>query len=234
MANTLRGLLDGQTIRIDNHHIGVQNVWDDRYDIHLHKKINNGNICYDIKIRLKYEQDENALGVLPARIRNEVKKAASDSERLKNFYMNVYKYLTDNYGWDGNEEEERKIINNIATAFDIAPDNLIQVIDAKTKKRNVIQMLRHNDVSYHVSFNYAKRCVYIGQFQLGNMTGVSKNAQKRWAETLERNLPDILTASDRKAVLNRIQISGIGDKVIDKTLDAIERIYGDKLDCHFR
>lgn len=68
---------------------------------------------------------------------------------------------------------------------------------------------------------------------MGNMTGVSKNAQKRWAATLERNLPDILTASDRKAVLNRIRISGIGDKVIDKTLDAIERIYGDKSDCHF-
>lgn len=62
------------------------------------------------------------------------------------------------------------------------------------------------------------------------MTGIRTDVQKKWIETLEENLQDILTTPDTKAALNRIRIFGISDKVIEKTLDAIERIYGDKQD----
>ena len=172
MANTLIGLLKGQTIRIDNHHRGVQNVWDSKYDIHLHKLSNNKNVDYDIKINLNHEPDENALSSLPAKIRKEIKKAASNKETLTNFYENVYMYLTENFSWNGDEEAEKKVMNNIAKAFGILPYKpLLQVVNGRTQKRNVIQMMRYDDgTRIHVSFNYSKECVYIGQFQLGSFS----------------------------------------------------------------
>ena len=107
----------------------------------------------------------------------------------------------------------------------------MQVVNGRTQKRNVIQMMRYDDSTLiHVSFNYSKECVYIGQFQLGSFSGINADAQQRWTDALERNLSDILTASDTKAALNGIRIRGISDKVIDRTLEAIERIYGDKPD----
>lgn len=231
MANTLTGLLEGQTIRIDNHHREVQNVWDDKYSIHLHKQPNNNKVVYDIKINLNREQDKSVLNKLPTKIRKEVKKATSNPEVLQNFYESVYKYLTENFGWSENKTDEERIINNIAKAFDILPYNpRIEVVNPKTQKRNVIQLLKNGNIPYHISFNYSKQCVYIGQFQLGDMTGIHTDVQMRWAEVLEENLQDILTAPDTKAALNRIRIPGIRDTVIEKTLDAIERIYGDKPD----
>ena len=233
MANTLTGLLKGQTIRIDNHHRGVQNVSDDKYDIHLHKQPNNKNEYYDIKINLNRKQDESVLNKLPAKIRKEVQKATSNPEILNNFYEEVYKYLSENFGWNGDKAEENTLINNIANAFDILPFKpAVEVTNNMTNQRNVIQMMRQkeSEIPYHISFNYSKQCVYIGQFQLGSMDGISTHDQQKWAETLERHLRDILTAPDTKAALNRIRISGISDKVIEKTLDAIERIYGDKPD----
>lgn len=235
MANTLTGLLKGQTIWIDNHHKGIANVWDDKYDIHLHKQPNNKNVDYDIKINLNREQDESVLDKLPAKIRKEVKKATSNPEILKNFYEEVYKYLSENFGWNGDGVEENTLINNIAKAFDILPfKHIVEVTNSKTNQRNVIQMMRQRDseVPYHISFNYSTQCVYIGQFQFGDMTSIHEYAQKSWAETLERNFRDILTAPDMKAKLSVLakQTPGIGKKVVDTTFDAIERIYGNKSD----
>ena len=232
MANTLAGLLKGQTIRIDNHHRGVQNVWDDKYDIHLHKICNNKNVDYDIKINLNRKQDESVLDKLPSKIRKEVMKATSNPEILNNFYEGVYKYLSENFDWNDNNADKERIINNITTAFDMKPYKpYVDVTNAKTQKRDVIQMMRYDyKTLYQIVFNYSKESVYIGQFQLGNMTGIRIDVQKRWAETLERHLRDILTVPDTKAALNRIRIPGISDRVIENTLDAIERIYGDKPD----
>lgn len=232
MANTLTGLLKGQTIRIDNHHRGVQNVWDDKYDIHLHKMSNNKNEDYDIKINLNRKQDESVLNNLPPKIRKEVKKATSNPDILNNFYEEVYKYLSENFDWNEDNADKERIISNITTAFDmLSYKPRVDVINAKTQKRNIIQMMRHDyKTIYQIAFNFSKECIYIGQFQLGSMTGIRTDVQKRWIDTLEENLQDILTASDTKATLNRIRISGISDKVIEKTLDAIERIYGDKPD----
>ena len=232
MANTLTGLLEGQTIRIDNHHRGVQNVWDDKYDIHLHKQPNNKNVVYDIKINLNRKQDESVLNKLPAKIRKEVKKATSNPEILNNFYEAVYKYLSENFDWNEDNADKERIISNITTAFDmLSYKPCVDVINAKTQKRNVIQMMRYDyKTIYQIAFNFSKECVYIGQFQLGNMTGIRTDVQKKWIDTLEENLQDILTAPDTKSALNRIRISGISDKAMEKTLDAIERIYGDKQD----
>ena len=232
MANTLTGLLKGQTIRIDNHHRGVQNVWDNKYDIHLHKMSNNKNEDYDIKINLNREQDKSVLDELPAKIRKEVKKATSNQEILNNFYEEVYKYLSENFDWNNDNADKERIINNITTAFDmLSYKPRVDVINAKKQKRNVIQMMRHDyNALYQIAFNFSKECVYIGQFQLGSMTGIRTDVQKKWIDTLEENLQDILTAPDTKAALNRIRISGISDKVIEKAVDAIERIYGDKPD----
>lgn len=232
MANTLTGLLKGQTIRIDNHHKGVQNVWNDKYDIHLHKQPNNKNVDYDIKINLNRKQDKSVMDNLPPKIRKEVKKATSNPEILNNFYEEVYKYLSENFDWSNDNTDKERIINNITTAFDMFPyKTRVDVLNAKTQKRNVIQMMRYDyKTLFQIVFNYSKESVYIGQFQLGSMTGIRSDVQKKWIETLEENLQDILTAPDPKTALNRIRIHGISSKVMAKTLDAIERIYGDKPD----
>ena len=64
------------------------------------------------------------------------------------------------------------------------------------------------------------------------MTSIYEDAQHSWAETLEENLRDILAAPDMKAKLSVLakQTPRIGKKVVDTTLDSIERIFGDKPD----
>lgn len=234
MANTLTGLLNGQTIRIDNHHRGVQNVWDkDNYEIHIDKNFNNKNTCYYIKIIVNREQVKPVIEPFDSNIRREIRKAVKDTQKLYDFYVSVYRYLKYNFSWNGNTLEEDTLINNIAKTFGIMPfKSPIEAINAKTQKRNIIQMLQNSDIHYHISFNYSKRCVYIGQFQLGDMTSIHIDAQRRWAETLEENIRDILTAPDMKAKLSVLarQTPGISKKVVDTTLEAIERIYGDKPD----
>ena len=180
MANTLTGLLKGQTIRIDNHHRGVQNVWDNKYDIHLHKMSNNKNEDYDIKINLNREQDKSVLDELPAKIRKEVKKATSNQEILNNFYEEVYKYLSENFDWNNDNADKERIINNITTAFDmLSYKPRVDVINAKTQKRNVIQMMRHDyNALYQIAFNFSKECVYIGQFQLGSLSLIRTDVLK--------------------------------------------------------
>lgn len=232
MANTLTGLLKGQTIRIDNHHRGIPNVWNkDNYEIHIDKFLNNKNTNYSIKIIVNREQVDPIIKPFDSNIRREIRRAVKDKQKLDDFYVSVYKYLTVNFGWNGDRSEEDTLINNIAKTFNIMPfKSPIEATNAKTQKRDAIYMLQDSDIHYHVSFNYSKQCVYIGQFQLGSMDGIAIPDQQKWAETLERHLQDILTAPDTKDALNRIRISGISDKVIEKTLDAIERIYGDKPD----
>ena len=191
----------------------------------------NKNTNYSIKIIVNREQVNPIIKPFDSNIRREIRRAVKDKQKLDDFYVSVYKYLTDNFGWNGDRSEEDTLINNIAKTFNIMPfKSPIEATNAKTQKRNVIHMLQDSDIHYHVSFNYSKQCVYIGQFQLGSMDGIAIPDQQKWAETLERHLQDILTAPDTKDVLNRIRISGISDKVIEKTLDAIERIYGDKPD----
>ena len=234
MANTLTGLLKGQTIRIDNHHRGIPNIWNkDNYEIHIDKFLNNKNTNYSINIIVNREQVGPIIEPFDSNIRREIRRAVKDKQKLDDFYANIYKYLTDNFGWDGNRSEEDILISNIAKTFDIMPfKSPIEVTNAKTQKRNVMQLLQDNNIHYHVSFNYSKQCVYIGQFQFGDMTSIYEDAQHSWAETLEENLRDILAAPDMKAKLSVLakQTPRIGKKVVDTTLDSIERIFGDKPD----
>ena len=231
MAKILKKLIEKQTIRIDGHKRCVPN---ESNDIHIHKSENNKqhNNGYVIRIPLVGIPAEHVLDALPRTIQKEIKSVFRNEQAKKEFLESVYKTLTENFDWKRNPETEAKIINNILTAFDMLPYKpRVDVINAKTQKRNVIQMMRHDyNTLYQIVFNYSKESVYIGQFQLGSMTGIRTDVQKKWIETLEENLQDILTTPDTKAALNRIRIFGISDKVIEKTLDAIERIYGDKQD----
>lgn len=231
MAKILKKLIEKQTIRIDGHKRCVPN---DTKGIHIHKSENNKqhNNGYVIRIPLVGTPAEHVLDALPRKIQKEIKAIFRNEKVRTEFYESIYKTLTENFDWKRNPEAEEKIINNILTAFDmLSYKPRVDVINAKTQKRDVIQMMRYDyKTIYQIAFNYSKECVYIGQFQLGSMTGIRTDVQKKWIDTLEENLQDILTASDTKAALNRIRISGISDKVIEKALDAIERIYGDKPD----
>lgn len=230
MAKILKRLIDGQSIRIDAHKRCVPNECDK--DIHIHKTQLNTNKGYSIRIPLIGEPQRILEQIKSQKIRKEIKAVLRDEKARREFFESVYKTLTEDFDWKRNPEAEEKIISNILTAFDMLPyKSRVDVINAKTQKRNVIQIMQYDyRALYQIAFNYSKECVYIGQFQLGSMTGIRADVQKRWAEVLVQNLQDILTASDTKAAVNRIRIRGISNKVIDRTLDAIERIYGDKSD----
>lgn len=230
MAKTLKRLIDGQSIRIDAHKRCVPNKCDN--DIHIHKTQLNTNKGYSIRIPLIGEPQHILEQIKSKKIRKEIKAVLRDEKAKREFFESVYKTLTENFDWKRNPEAEKKIINNILTAFDMLPYKpRVDVINSKTQKRNLIQIMQYDyKALYQIAFNYSKECVYIGQFQLGSMTGIRANVQKRWAEVLAQNLQDILTTSHTKEALNRIRIRGISDKVIDRTLEAIEIIYGDKSD----
>mgnify|MGYP002706976318 CR=1 FL=1 len=120
---SLKPLIKGQTIRIDDHMQDgkVEHIWDDVRDIHLDKWTNNGRHDVRIKISLNgkdkitIKNNKRPVDDIPATLRKEIKKAFKDKKTRENFFKDVI-YIVKQFGaniGDMETEEQRELAKNI-------------------------------------------------------------------------------------------------------------------------
>ena len=107
---SLKPLIKGQTIRIDDHMQDgkVEHIWDDVRDIHLDKWTNNGR--HDVRIKISLNGKDKI-----TTLRKEIKKAFKDKKTRENFFKDVI-YIVKQFGaniGDMETEEQRELAKNI-------------------------------------------------------------------------------------------------------------------------
>jgi len=129
----LKGLIDNQTIIIDDHKRGSGEVknWDDQTaDVHIDKTTNfpfKGE-RQEIRIRVPINSDrplkiENAkkkkLDNIPGQLRREIQSAFEDKQKRENFIKDIIKHIKNFDTILENEKRVQQVLSNISTHFDL-------------------------------------------------------------------------------------------------------------------
>jgi len=127
----LKGLIDKQTIIIDDHKRGSQEVknWDDKTaDVHIDKITNfpvNGE-RQNIRIKVPINSDrpikiENAkkhrLNEIPSQLKREIQKAFEDKQERERFISDIVKYIKNFDTILSSEDRVRQVLSNISKHF---------------------------------------------------------------------------------------------------------------------
>lgn len=109
----LSKIIDGQTIRIDNHHRGT--IIDSLTGVHIHKVMNKDKhhgaellIPIDDKEEIEFRRLRGGIDV-EKRIRKEIRKAFCDKEIRENFIKSYYKSLDDMMTYAKIEDKEQRL-----------------------------------------------------------------------------------------------------------------------------
>lgn len=129
----LKGLIEKQTIIIDDHKRGSREVknWDDKTaDVHIDKTTNfpvNGE-RQDIRIKVPINSDrplkiENAkkkqLNDIPAQLRREIQRAFEDKQKRESFIKDIIEHIKSFDTILSSENRVRQVLSNISKHFDL-------------------------------------------------------------------------------------------------------------------
>lgn len=151
---------------------------------------------------------------------------------MKDFFNSIYNELS-NIGWNNAQDKKKDIISRIANFFGLNKQKLIQTVLANTENRvktSVLQLYSLNQRHYQIALNYQRKCVYIGEFQLGLTVGIHDDAKREWISLVIDNLSYLLSESsfvEKKTILSTIasRIKGIGIKSVNKAIAEIMMYY---------
>lgn len=130
---SLKGLIDNQTIIIDDHKRGSREVkdWDDeKNDVHIDKTTNfplNGK-RQKVRIRIPINSQrpikiENAkkgsIDEIPSQLQREIKKAFENNKKRNEFIAEVVNVLKDFKTSLSSEQRAKQILENLASHFDL-------------------------------------------------------------------------------------------------------------------
>ena len=136
---SLKPLIKGQTIRIDDHLQDgrVPHRWNDDRDIHIDKTTNNDKYKVRIKIPLNSDREITIIDArkeiddIPGNIRREITKALSNKKIREEFVDSVLN-VVQGFGADiENREHARQIINRISKHFGKSKKLIDEYIDQK-------------------------------------------------------------------------------------------------------
>ena len=136
---SLKPLIKGQTIRIDDHLQDgrVPHRWNDDRDIHIDKTTNNDKHKVRIKIPLNSDREITIIDArkeiddIPGNIRREITKALSNKKIREEFVDSVLN-VVQRFGADiENREHARQIINRISKHFGKSKKLIDEYIDQK-------------------------------------------------------------------------------------------------------
>lgn len=196
----LKPLLDKQIIRIDDHNRGSGRpiVWDNlNSDIHIHKQnINKGDGGYEIKIPINSNRDvsfafykkQNTLAPFPHKIKREIAKVLDNAELRKLFLEDVYKAV-EAFNWDRNQQNERALINKIASAFEIPVERWEEI--GPGNKITCVSFSKLNTRTFHVVLNYSSKSVIIGEFMPCSQRGIPKESYIQWSDIILNDFSDL-------------------------------------------
>ena len=228
----MKSLLSNQTLRIDYHHYGEVN-WDDpSQDIHLHKTSNNNaNIQYDIRIPLNTDRKATVsvngrthLSSVPSGIKREVNKTFNRDDKRNTFI----RQLRNELGTHGCATENMaEVAEKIERAFGIEQGTLANQF-AKTTCH--LRLFEQNQIHYQTIINHRSNQIYIGQFSLGNMTGIHLDSRRLWESALIGHLDEIFNCESKPELEQKLEvlakdIKGINKRTKENALEAICRLY---------
>ena len=228
----MKSLLSNQTLRIDYHHYGEVN-WDDpSQDIHLHKTSNNNaNIQYDIRIPLNTDRKATVsvngrthLSSVPSGIKREVNKTFNRDDKRNTFI----RQLRNELGTHGCATENMaEVAEKIERAFGIEQGTLANQF-AKTTCH--LRLFEQNQIHYQTIINHRSNQIYIGQFSLGNMTGIHSDSRQQWELALIGHLNEILNCESKSGLEHMLKewvngIQGVGKRAVDNALMTFGTLY---------
>ena len=133
----LKGLIEKQTIIIDDHKRGSREVksWDDQTaDVHIDKTTNfpvdgkRQNIRIKVPINsarpLKIENaKKKQIDHIPTQLRREIQKAFEDNQKRESFIKDIIEHIKSFDTILSSEERVRRVLSNISKHFDLAWTN---------------------------------------------------------------------------------------------------------------
>lgn len=166
MSNSLKPLIIGQSIRIDNHQRGVELSFSSSSDVHIHKTRKKDSIKenYDIRIPLNHiieptvTVDGRPILKVPKDIIKEVKSVLTDKVKRTEFLEGVYRELQ-NFKWKRNAQSEIEIATRIMAVFGLFQSDFGR-FDATT---NIFrQLFSDGTTSFFFELDYQSRSCTIG------------------------------------------------------------------------
>lgn len=196
----LKPLLDKQIIRIDDHNRGNGRpiLWNDpNSDIHIHKQnINKGDGGYEIRIPINsnrkasfdFFRRQNVPAPFPKKIKKEISKVLDNFELRNLFLEDVYKTI-EAFNWDRNQQNERALINKIASAFEIPVERWEEI--GPGNKITCVSFSKLNTRTFHVVLNYSSKSVIIGEFMPCSQRGIPKESYIQWSDIILNDFSDL-------------------------------------------
>ena len=159
----LSSLIDGQTIKIDNHNTGTLYQWDEA--IHLHKRMNTKKYR-GIEALIPLAQDgrldfRGANGKKDIELKNEIEKAFSNPTIRIKFVKTLINSLSDLFNSSKLSKDEwcrlfEEVAGRIVRYFDLKP---------KVKERidnDIIRFSRENGLDIYIRADQKEKAIILG------------------------------------------------------------------------
>lgn len=167
---SVKQLIDGQVIKIDNHCRGHEFKWGE--GVHLHKRMNKdkfsrAEVLIPIADGGESELEfRNLQGIKSSQIKNEIVKAFKNKAIRRNFILSFYKALDgilSNEGFDkeGKIEIAKKSAEHIAKLFGLNPE--IKDYFCEEADKYYVQFSRSGNVDFHVLVDIKNKDFVIGE-----------------------------------------------------------------------
>lgn len=161
----LSSLIDGQTIKIDNHNIGTLYQWDEA--IHLHKRMNSDKyrgaeviipIAIDGKLEFKGIDGRSRDDL---HIKNEIKKAFSNPTIRTRFVKSLINNLSDLFSSSKISKEEWYEL------FVTVAERIAVYFGLKTKVKeqigiDILRFSRENKLDFFIKANRKEKTIILG------------------------------------------------------------------------
>lgn len=226
-------LLSNQTLRIDSHQPGEFRWNDSSQDIHLHKKSNNNSKCkYDIRIPLNSTRKASVLvdgshdlTSVPNKIRTEVNSVINGDANKRDDFIRQLRDALETIGCT--DADMANVAEKIERAFGIEHGVLSNQF---AKERCYMKLSEQNHIHYQTIVNHHLNQIYIGQFSLGNMTGIHLDSRRLWESALIGHLDEIFNCESKPELEQKLEvlakdIKGINKRTKENALEAICRLY---------
>ncbi|WP_024995195.1 hypothetical protein [Phocaeicola paurosaccharolyticus] len=162
----MESLINGETIKVDNHNSGQEIEWGK--GIHLHKRMNNSKSRAEVLIpidgSIKDLQFKKTKSNEDIHIKNEIKEAFNDQYLRKKFIIQYYKCI-DRFNENKSIDERQKIANRsaetLASFFGLKP----HIVNSFKKESNIFfsKFMTIDKKEILIESNYENNSFIIGR-----------------------------------------------------------------------
>lgn len=173
---SLKPLIKGQTIQVDNHHrgTGVPISWDDTtYDLHIHKrKNNNKRIEADIRIPINSDRPldinikKQKNSTTENQLRREIQKALADRSQRQPFIDSLISILSDYPSKFSSRDRAESAVRRLANHFNLSNEIAKEIITYTHEKIESYTAIFEDSESLNFSITLDRKFIKIGEVKI--------------------------------------------------------------------